>query len=429
MTSWLEFAQSRASKDTFLKRITTLEDFSNACTNSSFLAIRIKDMIKTNDSDRVLLQVGLAYLPSLEPDEFLECSSANMPSLIQFYNNKRVKALTVDVHIRQDVKDEILALRDIPVRRNVRFGKQITMHPNHLGAAITGFLQGCLHNNERNIVCVGFNPKGWKYMRDYFPDAMSHFSAYMDLRDIARDAAPHSGHIPGLRNCLELFHFDGELAGTERVGEKTDNAGEHAVAVCAFATILLSSWNQETFRYRIECASIARHWERKKSRSEFTAEARFLVSVCTEARETLPYCLKSSWRIAQQFHAWNPKYAVRAFHDEAYVQFHNKPDMQTFINEMNGEVYPSGETLSVMTYEEREEEIEEEPEQQDWHNQEEEEQQETQQRTAWNSARIVSWTSEDETSKEENGEEVYDDDEMPELEEIDPAADWDLLSD
>nr|CEG05161.1 unnamed protein product [Fusarium clavum] len=409
MTSWLQFAQLRAPKDTFLKRITTLEDFSNACTDSSFLAIRIKDMIKTSDSDRVLLQVGLAYLPSLEPGEFLECSSANMPSLIQFYNNKRVKALTVDVHIRQDEKAEILALRDIPVRRNVRFGKQITMHPDHLGAAITGFLQGCLHKNERNLVCVGFNPKAWKYMRDYFPEAMSHFSAYMDLRDIARDAAPHSGHIPGLRDCLELFHFNGELAGTEKIGEKTDNAGEHAVAMCAFATILLSSWNQETFKYQLN--------------------ARFLVSVCTEARETLPYCLKSSWSIAQQFHAWNPKYAIRASHDEAYVQFHNKPDMQTFINDMNGEVYPSGETLSVMTYEEREEGLEEEPEQQDWDNQEEEEQQETQQRTAWNSARIVSWISEDEASKEENDEEVDDDDdEMPELEEINPAADWDLLS-
>ncbi|KAH7185997.1 uncharacterized protein B0J16DRAFT_415294 [Fusarium flagelliforme] len=379
MISWQEFARYRASKDTFLKRITTLEDFSNACTNSSFLAIRIKDIKKTSDSDRVLAQVGLAYLPSLEPDDFLDCSSANMPSLIQFYNNKRVKALTVDVPIPQEEKDQILGLRDMPVRRNVRFGKQVMIHSDNLGAAITGYLQGCFHDNNRNLVCVSLNSKAWTYMRDYFPGAMSHFSAYMDLEDIARDAAPYSGHIPGLKNCLELFHFNGELAGTEKVGEKTDNAGEHAVAVCAFANILLSSENQEKFKYRIECASIARHWESKEVRLIFSVDAKFIVSVRTEARESLPSVLKSSWRIAQEFHAWNPRIAVRIAHSEAHVQFHNKPDMQTFINDMNGAVYASGEILSVMTYEEREKERQQEPGQQDCGNQEEDGQQECRQ--------------------------------------------------
>lgn len=378
MTTWQEFAQYRASKQPFLKRITTLEGFYNACTDSSFLAISIKDVKKTSDSDRVLAQVGLAYLPSLEPGEHLECSSANMPSLVQFYNHKGVKALTLNVRIPKDEMRQILANGEMPVRRNVRFGQhQDGVLPEYLDASISGFLDGCLHTKDRRLVCVGFDEKAWTYMRDYFPGALYYFSAYMDLRDIARDATPYTGHIPSLKKCLELFHFNGELTRIEKVGEKADNAGEHAVGVCAFATILLSEENQETFKYRIECATMARHWEDKRVRRRFPVEARFLVSVCTAAREALPYELNSSWKIAKNFHSWYPKYAVRASRTEAYVQFHNKPDMEMFIRDVDGSVYPSGETLSVMTYEGREEELEEDSQQEDCDNQEEEEQQQS----------------------------------------------------
>ncbi|RBR06134.1 uncharacterized protein FIESC28_11149 [Fusarium coffeatum] len=381
MTTWQEFAQYQASKEPFLKRITTLQGFYNACTDSAFLAISIKDIKKTSDSDRVLAQVGLAYLPSLEPGEHLECSSANMPSLVQFYNHKRVKALTLNVRIPKDEMRQILANGEMPVRRDVRFGQhQDGVLTEYLDASISGFLDGCLHNShkkDRKLVCVGFNDKAWTYMRNYFPNALYYFSAYMDLRDIVREATPNTGHIPSLKKCLELFHFNGELTRTEKVGEKTDNAGEHAVGVCAFATILLSEENQEMFKYRMECATMARHWEHKRIRRRFTAEARFLVSVCTAAREALPYELKTSWRIAQHFHPWNPKYAVRASRTEAYAQFQNKPDMEMFIRDMNGAVYPSGEILSVKTYEQREEELEEESGQEDCDNEEEEDQQES----------------------------------------------------
>ncbi|KAJ4009617.1 hypothetical protein NW752_009205 [Fusarium irregulare] len=381
MTTWQEFAQHRASKQPFLKRITTLEGFHNACTDSAFLAISIKDVKKTSDCDRVLAQVGLAYLPSLEPGEHLECSSANMPSLVQFYNHKRVKALTLNVRIPEDEMRQVLANGEMPVRRNVRFGQhQDGAFAEYLDASISGFLDGCLHTahkKDRKLVCVGFDGKAWTYMRDYFPNALYYFSAYMDLRDIAREATPYTGHIPSLKKCLQLFHFKGELTGTEKVGEKTDNAGENAVAVCAFATILLSEENQEMFKYRMECATMARHWTNKRVRRRFAAEARFLVSVCTAAREALPYELKTSWRIAQNFHAWNPKYAVRASRTEAYAQFHNKPDMEMFIRDTNGAVYPSGEILSVKTYEEREEELQGESGQGDSDDKEEKEQQES----------------------------------------------------
>ncbi|KAJ4139774.1 hypothetical protein NW768_001118 [Fusarium equiseti] len=501
MTTWQDFAQSRAPKNTFLKRITTLEGFSNACTDSSFLAIRIKDIKKTSDSDCVLLQVGLAYLPSLEPGEFLDCSSANMPSLIQFYNKKSVRAWTINVLIRQDEKDQILALRDIPVRRNVRLGTQLAIHPDLLGDAVTSFLlnQGYFHDNKRNLVCVSFNPKGWKYMRDYFPAVMSRFSAYMDLRDIARDAAPDSGPIPGLKSCIELFNFDGELQQTEKAGRKADNAGEHAVAVCAFANILLSSENQRTFKYKLECGLMAQCWESEDIRMNFSADARYFVSVRTEAREALPFALESSWRIAQEFHGWNPKYAVKASYAEAYLQFHNESDVQDFIQDVNGKVYPTGETLSVTTHEERQRELQQEPGQQDLGNQEEDEQQEedqppkrhtpppddwvcrcagrgchckeeeteteiedekeeqkrrlshwdqkeewaqeqewgqqeeTRQEHCRNSAREC-WTPDDGGEEKEEENELhasgwFGEDEKPEFEEVNSAADWDLVSD
>ena len=441
MTTWQEFAQHRASKQPFLKRITTLEGFHDACTDSAFLAISIKDVKKTSDSDRVLAQVGLAYLPSLEPGEHLECSSANMPSLVQFYNHKSVKALTLNVRIPKDEMRQILANGEMPVRRNVRFGQhQDGAFAEYLDASISGFLDGCLHTahkKDRKLVCVGFDEKPWTYMRDYFPGALYYFSAYMDLRDIAREATPSTGHIPSLMKCLQLFHFNGELTGPEKAGEKTDNAGEHAVGVCAFATILLSEENQETFKYRIECATMARHWEDKRVRRRFPVEARFLVSVCTAAREALPYELNSSWKVAKNFHSWYPKYAVRASRTEAYVQFHDKPDMEMFIRDVDGSVYPSGEILSVMTYEERKEELEEESEQEDCDNQEEDEQEEWFEQTRY----------EREFSEEENEEEEVDgkeevkeeenelhasgwigEDEKPKLAEEGAAADWDLVS-
>jgi len=483
MTSWEEFARLRASKELFLRRIYKLGDFYHACENSSFLAVCIKDVEKSCKSDRVLLQVGLAYLPSLEPDEVSRCGFANMSTLIQFHSKKKVQALTLNVHVPQDELDHILTLHDVPVRRNLRFGQQQMIFPEMLNAAVAGFLDRCLHNNTRNLIMIGYGSSGWRSMRDYFPEAMPYFSTYMDIRDLLRDAAPNSGSIPQMTHCLELFGFDGELQHEEKFGTKADNAGEHAVAVCALAHLLLSPENQQRFEYRLECGLMARRWERTEARKVFTSDAQFMLSVRTKAREALPYALNSSWKMAKEFYKFSPKFAVRMSHIEGYVQFHNETDMQQFIDDVNGRVYPTGEMLDIQSHLEVQNEVqqqeqhqrewgqqeenhqhacgqqeeeqqnywdqqeawtqsqewdcqEKESQQQEDHQQEWGQQEESQEEYRWNSAGEGWPTGEDwptgeekeEDDEEEEEEEEEEDGEMPELVEIDPAADWDLVS-
>ncbi|KAI1069343.1 hypothetical protein LB507_008711 [Fusarium sp. FIESC RH6] len=408
MDSWGAIDHSWDNKDLFLKKIYKLAELSAICMNSSFLAVCIKDVEKSCKDDRVLLQVGLAYLPSLNPEEVSRCGASSMSTLIQFYNRKEVQALTLNVHVDQHELNQILKLHDIPMRRNVRFGDQLTVFPEMLNDAVIGFLERCGHHNGRNLVITAYGSSGWKTVRNYFPEVLPHFSAYINVRDILRDAAPDSGEIPKLSHSLELFGFDEELQHHEKSGRKADNAGEHAVAVCALMHLMLSPENQERFKRRLECGLMARRWENKETRKIFASDARFMLSVRTKARGALPYSLDSSWKMAKEFYNWSPKYTVRISNAEAYVQFHDEYAMKEFLNHFKGRASPTGEILDIRPYLEVRNEVQQQDQewgqqehnqQLEWCNQGEEQQVRWGQRDEW--APGPGWNQQDQNQHQE----------------------------
>ena len=47
----------------------------------------------------------------------------------------------------------------------------------------------------------------WTYLFENFPQAIPFFSAWMDIRDIAKDLTSSVGVIPGLTSLLQIFGY------------------------------------------------------------------------------------------------------------------------------------------------------------------------------------------------------------------------------
>ncbi|KAH7273264.1 hypothetical protein B0J15DRAFT_96085 [Fusarium solani] len=91
----------------------------------------------------------------------------------------------------------------MPVRRSHRFGQERHVDLEGLEAAILDFIQSC--DKKENLVIIGFGMAAeWEYLSTYFPQAMRFFSAWADLRDIAKDIAP-VGNVAGLTSLLKIF--------------------------------------------------------------------------------------------------------------------------------------------------------------------------------------------------------------------------------
>ncbi|UKZ75392.1 hypothetical protein TrVFT333_003076 [Trichoderma virens FT-333] len=72
--------------------------------------------------------------------------------------------------------------------------------------AIVDFIQGC--DSKANLVLVGFEMAAeWTYLSRNFPQAIPFFSAWVDLRDIAKDVTSSVGIIPGLVSLLKIFGY------------------------------------------------------------------------------------------------------------------------------------------------------------------------------------------------------------------------------
>lgn len=139
----------------------------------------------------------------------------------------------------------------MPVRRAHRFGQERQVDLEGLEAAILDFIQSC--DKKANLVMIGFGMAAeWEYLPTYFPQAMRFFSAWAELRDIAKDIAP-ARNAAGLTSLLKTFRYhwqDLKPGRGDLGGGFADNAGDDAVATCALAGTLLLLENQQKLRLR-----------------------------------------------------------------------------------------------------------------------------------------------------------------------------------
>ncbi|KAF5617054.1 uncharacterized protein FTJAE_12810 [Fusarium tjaetaba] len=352
MAAYQMLQRDPASKDLFNKRITTLEGLRNISSNSSFLAIDTEHIAVTSQRDRILHQLGIAFLPALKPTESssTDATSTNRPSLKPFYDNNKISGLTLNVNVRKEVQDQLIALRGgkgLPIRRSIRFGEEKQVDIDDLESAVIEFIQDC--NHDSSLVLLGFEMAAeWTYLFEAFPRAIPLFSAWVDLRDIAKDIASSTGVIPGLVSCLQLFGYHWKdilsIKGNSS-GGIADNAGDDAVSTCAFASALLSPTNQEKLIFRQKCAQIAQVFSKKNGQQILRRRQAFAVAVT--AQHKLPASIDSGMKLARRFFGYSPEAAGILSPDVACLTFRSEEHMDRFLLEVNGLELPTGERLSV----------------------------------------------------------------------------------
>ncbi|EXK99480.1 hypothetical protein FOQG_02002 [Fusarium oxysporum f. sp. raphani 54005] len=355
MAAYQKLQRDPASKDLFNKRITTLEGLRNISSNSSFLAIDTEHIAVTSERDRVLHQLGIAFLPTLKQSELSSTdatsTSTNRPSLKPFYDDNEISGLTLNINIRKEVQDHLIALRGgkgLPIRRSLRFGEEKRVDIENLESAVIEFIQNC--NHDSSLVLLGFGMAAeWTYLFEAFPRAIPLFSAWVDLRDIAKDITSSTSVIPGLVPCLQLFGYHWKdilsIKGNSS-GGIADNAGDDAVSTCALANALLSPTNQEKLIFRQQCAQIAQVFSKKNGHQILRRREAFAVAV-TAHQQKLPASIDSGMKLARQFFDYSPKAAGILSPDVACVTFSCEEHMDRFMSEVDGLELPTGERLLV----------------------------------------------------------------------------------
>ncbi|RSL95840.1 hypothetical protein CDV31_013728 [Fusarium ambrosium] len=358
MVTYRQLEREPASKDLFSNRITTIQGLYDVLQNSALLAIDTEHVAITSEKDRVLHQVGLAYFPAPSlvpapaptPQNSPTSPNADRPNLQDFYATKQLIGLTVNINIDQDNLVRAGGHRGMPVRRSHRFGLERQADLEDLEAIILQFIEGCDEN--KNLVMIGFGMAAeWIYLSTCFPRAMRLFSAWADLRDIAKDIAP-LGHMPGLVSLLKIFRYnwhDLEPGRGDLGGGVADNAGDDAVATCALAGALLIQENQEKLRLRQECGRIAGIFTKKKGfRRPNTQEHPFIATISTQG--PLPHSLNTGIKLARQFFNCSPQSTGLISEKIGYITFREKEELDQFIAAMNKCPLPGGGTLLVKDY-------------------------------------------------------------------------------
>ncbi|KAL6837636.1 hypothetical protein V8C40DRAFT_230461 [Trichoderma camerunense] len=299
MATYKQLQREPAFRELFSKRITTLQDLYDISKDSAFIAIDTEHFPITSGKDRILHQVGLAHIQSLTRDlsQTNDTSrSTSQPTFQDFYTEKKIRALTLNLNIGKEKREEIVRLKGeggVPVRRRHRFGREQQVDLENSEKTIIEFIQSC--ESKKNLVLMGFEMAAeWTYLSRNFPRAVPFFSAWVDLRDICKDISSSVGVIPGLVSLLKIFGYhwkDIQPGRGDLGGGIADNAGDDAVATCVLASALLDSENHEKLRFRQECSQIA---GRKGYRVPDVRD-RFIVSI--RAQGCLPSMINSGMKI------------------------------------------------------------------------------------------------------------------------------------
>lgn len=349
MTTYKQLRSDPASRDLFNKRVATIQGLRDALKDSTFIAIDTEHVLITSEKDRIFYQVGLAHLQTLELSKtFLDVSR---PSLQEFYNLSQIRALTLNVN-RDQTEQDVIRLgghKGLPARRPHRFGQEQQVNLENLEEAIIDFIQSC--DTKKKLVLIGFEMSAeWKYLFTTFPLVIPYFSAWLDLREIAKDITSSVGVIPGLTSLLQIFgyHWKDIQPGKGNNGGTADNAGDDAVATCALGSALFLPDNHEKLRFRQECGQIARIFIKKKGYQTPNERDRFTVTIGTEG--PLPLAIYTAMKLARYFFRYSPQYAGVMSEVVAYLTLRSQDQLDNFTTATDGLTLPTGERLSVQAY-------------------------------------------------------------------------------
>ena len=274
--------------------------------------------------------------------------SITSQSLEDFYKQSNVRGLTLDIDLWQEKQDELInhkGDRGIPIRRSHRFGQRKKICLEHLEKASLDFIQGC---ENKNLVLIGFELAAeWTFLSRYIPQAIPLFSAWIDLRDIAKDITS-VGVIPGLVSLLKIFGYHWKDIQPRRVNSGSgvaDNAGNDAVATCALAHALRLPGNQEKLKLRQKYGQIALIYTKKKGYRNPDERDHFTTTLHTHG--PLPTSLNTGMKLAQHFFGYSPKSVGIISGEKAYVTFRSQEQVDQFITAVQGLMLPSGEVLQV----------------------------------------------------------------------------------
>ncbi|KAI1458843.1 hypothetical protein F4805DRAFT_456237 [Annulohypoxylon moriforme] len=340
MITYKQLQRDLTSKELFNSRITTIKGLKCALQDSAIVAIDTEHVAITSEKGRVLHQVGLAYCRTLSGSTL---PSTNQPCLQEFYAKNQIQASTFNINIDENM----------PTRRSHRFGQEQRIDLEELGGAIVDFIESFHNDNKADLLLIGFEMEAeWTYLSRYFPDAIPFFSAWVDLRDIAKDITS-IGVIPGLVPLLQIFGYRWKdiRPGKNPHGGVADNAGDDAIATCALADALLFSENQEKLKFRQECGQIARIFTKKKGYQVPDARDPFIATVRTRTQGPLPLTIDSGMKLARQFFEFSPQSAGIMCHEVAYLTFRCQDQMEEFIAVTNGRaILPTGDTLLIQRH-------------------------------------------------------------------------------
>ncbi|KAI9896934.1 hypothetical protein N3K66_007956 [Trichothecium roseum] len=244
MISYEQLRREPVSNDLFSKQITTLEGLLHIAKEAAFIALDTEHGAVESESDRILHQVGLAYLDTMGDSDSPRANSGHL-RLLDFFLSRRIRSLTLNIAMGEQRRNDLDRIRGgIPSRRAHRFGEeQDDVTTGNLEEAIDNFIANSCGTTKR-LVLVGFGMAAeWTYLFRYFPSVIPYFSTWMDIREIAKDITS-VGTMPGRVSLLQLCGYCWTDLKPKAPGHGTsDNAGDDAVSTLALACALLDPGN------------------------------------------------------------------------------------------------------------------------------------------------------------------------------------------
>lgn len=345
MVSYEQLQRHPVSSGLFNSRITTMDGLRNLQNqDTAFIALDTEHFAVSRQSDRLLDQVGLAFMKPLveRPSAQLACTR-----LQEFHTLSQAHVLTLNIDMKKR-RDNIIQIRGgIPARRPSRFGQEQQIQAEDLEAAIITFIQGC--PSSKALVLMGFGMAAeWEYLFQDFPRVIPYLSAWVDLRDVGSDVAPLSV-LPTLTGILKVFGYSWKsLKPGRQDGMRTgvaDNASDDAMATLALAQALLEPENQQKLRFRQACSQIAR-FDKKGHRTPNLMRSPFTATV--ESRDKmLPQSVNSGIKLAREFFDFAPSCTGTISTELAYLTFTSQIDLDRFIQHADGHVLSTGDILSA----------------------------------------------------------------------------------
>ena len=351
MISYEQLRREPISKNLFSKQITTLQGLLHIAKDASFIALDTEHGAVESQSDRVLHQVGLAYLDTMgdwDSDSSPRVNSGHHPRLQDFYLSRRVQSLTLNIDAGEQRRNDLLRIRgSVPSRRAHRFGEeQNNITTKDLDKSIHNFIANTCPTTK-SLVLVGFGMAAeWTYLLRYFPSIIPHLSSWLDIRDIAKDIAL-AGTIPGRLSLLQLCGYHWADLKPKTPGHGTsDNAGDDAVSTLALARALLDPANREKLRLRQSCGEIAGARRKGYQNLESLRHHPFTATIRSRTGR-LPAGLDSAMKLARRFLRFSPRSCGLLSAEMAYLTFANREQVDGFVQAVDGLTLPTGETLLV----------------------------------------------------------------------------------